>query len=70
MPDTKSGGGGGERGAVQPRIQEFVMGGGFTRGAAMYVKLFQQGGGGGGGGGVQYVYGYIPKLGGGGQSAS
>ena len=58
---------------IQPRIQEFVMGGGggggsFTRGAAMYAKLFERGrgGGGGGGGGVQSAYGYIPKLGGGG----
>ena len=32
----------------QPRIQEFVMGGGrFTRGAAMYAKLFERRGGGG-----------------------
>ena len=51
------------------------MGGGpgdrFTRGAAMYAKLFQRGGGwrgGGGGGGEQSAYGCIRKRGGGGFS--
>ena len=36
-------------------------GGGFTRGAAMYVKVIS-----GGGGGGQSASGYIRKLGGGG----
>ena len=61
----------------QPQIQEFVMGGGgggggerggFTKGAAMYTKLFERGGGGGGGGSAVRLRLYTKT--GGGQLAS
>ena len=46
----------------------YQRGGGFTRGAAMYAKLFERGGGGGGGGPVHFRSDIQKVGGGGGQS--